>query len=52
MTVKVDLAPDERSMMESLGRRMRAAAKIAGAAADVASPLLLSSDLKVELPLH
>lgn len=45
--VKVDLAPDEWAVADDLGRRLRAAAKIAGASADVAAPLLLSSDTKV-----
>lgn len=47
MDVKVEVAPDEWAVVDDLGRRLRAAAKIAGASADVAAPLLLSSDTKV-----
>lgn len=47
--VKVDLSAGEWAAADTLGRRLRAAAKIAGACADAAAPLLLSSDLKVRI---
>lgn len=44
---KVTLSAAEWKQLDGLARRMAAGAKIAGAAADVAAPLLLSADLKV-----
>jgi hypothetical protein len=44
---KVPLTAAEWERLDGLARRMAAGAKIAGAAADVAAPLLLSADLKV-----
>ena len=45
--VKVALSPEEWERLDRLLRRAVAAAKIAAASADVAAPLLLSSDLRV-----
>lgn len=45
--IRVDLSAAEWDEWDGLSRRMVASAKIAAASADVAAPLLLSSDLRV-----
>ncbi len=45
--IRVDLSALEWDEFDGLARRMAASSKIGAAAADVAAPLLLSSDLRV-----